>query len=103
MTSRSQVVKRRNTLFYPDWHYRGPQGPKERPTCLKEVNKDIARMGVKVLQQFVLLIKYDLLKILEAPDHGTVAKVMVELGSRGTMETIALAVIPIEDFLKALE
>ncbi|MCX6651593.1 MAG: GYD domain-containing protein [Methanomassiliicoccales archaeon] len=76
---------------------------KEKPARLKEVNKEITKMGAKVLQQYALLGKYDFLNIMEAPDNETVAKVMVELGSRGTLETTTLAAIPIDDFLKALK
>ncbi len=76
---------------------------KERPERLKEVNKEIEKMGAKVVKQYALLGKYDFLNILEAPDNHTVAKVMVELGSRGTLETTSLAAIPIDEFLKALK
>lgn len=76
---------------------------KTNPERLKEVNKEIAKMGAKVVLQYALLGRYDFLNILEAPDNETVAKVMVELGSRGTLETITLAAIPIDDFLKALK
>jgi len=76
---------------------------KTKPERLKEVNQEIAKMGAKVLHQYALLGKYDFLSVLEAPDNETVIKVMVELGSRGTLETITLAAIPIDDFLKALK
>jgi len=76
---------------------------KNRPERLKEVNKEISKMGAKVVEQYALLGKYDFLNILEAPDNETVAKVMVALGSRGTLETATMAAIPIDDFLRALE
>jgi uncharacterized protein with GYD domain len=76
---------------------------KTKPSRLKEVNKEIDKMGAKVVQQYALLGKYDFLTILEAPDNETVAKVMVELGSRGTLETTTLAALPIDDFLKVLK
>ncbi|MCG7840463.1 MAG: GYD domain-containing protein [Methanomassiliicoccales archaeon] len=76
---------------------------KTKPERLKEVNKEISKMGAKVLYQYALLGKYDFLTILEAPDNETVAKIMVELGSRGTLETTTLAAIEIDDFLKALK
>lgn len=75
---------------------------KTKPERLKEVNKEIAKMGANVVQQYALLGKYDFLNILEAPDNETVAKVMVELGSRGTLETTTLVAIPIDDFLKTM-
>ncbi len=76
---------------------------KTKPERLKEVNKEIERMGARVIQQYALLGKYDFLTIIEAADNETVSKVMVELGSRGTLETVTLAAVPIDDFLDALK
>ncbi len=75
---------------------------KSNPQRLQEVNKEIEAMGAKVIHQYALLGKYDFLNILEAPDEKTVAKVLVELGSRGTLSTATMQAIPIEDFLAAL-
>jgi uncharacterized protein with GYD domain len=76
---------------------------KNKPERLKEVNKEIEKMGAKVLKQYALLGKYDFLTILEAPDNETVATVMVELGSRGSLETTTMAAMNIDDFLKSLK
>jgi uncharacterized protein with GYD domain len=76
---------------------------KNKPERLKEVNKEIEKMGAKLIKQYALLGKYDFLTILEAPDNETVAKVMVELGSRGSLETTTLAAMNIDDFLKSLK
>ncbi|MCE5295570.1 MAG: GYD domain-containing protein [Euryarchaeota archaeon] len=81
----------------------GSKTLKTKPSRLKEVNKEIEKMGAKVVQQYALLGKYDFLTILDAPDNETVAKVMVDLGSRGTLETTTLAALPIDDFLKVLK
>lgn len=75
---------------------------KERPGRLKEVNKEIEKMGAKVTHQYALLGKYDFLNILEAPDVKTVAKIMVELGSRGTLETQTFPALPVDEFLESL-
>lgn len=75
---------------------------KSKPNRLKEVNKEIESMGAKVRDQFALLGEYDFLNVLEAPDDETVAKVMVNLGSRGTLETTTFSAIPIDDFLARL-
>ena len=56
-----------------------------------------------MVHQYALLGRYDFLTILEAPDNETVAKIMVELGSRGTLETTTLAAIEIDDFLNTLK
>jgi uncharacterized protein with GYD domain len=76
---------------------------KERPQRLKEVNKEIEKMGAKVKLQYVLLGKYDFMTVLEAPNTETVLKVMAELGSRGTLETITMTAMDVDKFLKTLK
>lgn len=76
---------------------------KAKPERLREVNTEVTRMGAKVLQQYALLGEYDFLNVLDAPDHKTIAKILVELGSRGTIETNTLAAMPIEEFLSKLK
>lgn len=76
---------------------------KSRPERLKEVNAEISKMGAKVLHQYALLGKYDFLTILDAKDNASIAKIMVELGSRGTLETMTLSAIPVDEFLASLK
>jgi len=76
---------------------------KTRPERVKEVNAEISKMGAKVLHQYALLGKYDFLTILDAKDNASIAKIMVELGSRGTLETMTLSAIPVDDFLASLK
>ena len=76
---------------------------REHPERIKEVNKEVEAMGVKVLAQYVLMGPYDFVNILEAPDNQTVAKVAVELGARGTLECLAVPAISLDDFIKTLK
>jgi uncharacterized protein with GYD domain len=76
---------------------------KVRPDRLKEVNEEIEAMGAKIVDQYALLGEYDFLNILEAPNAKTVVKIMVELGSRGTLETTTFEALPIDEFLAVLK
>jgi len=83
----------------------GPEGMhtlREHPARLKEVNTEVESMGVKVLEQFAVLGQYDFVNILDAPDESTMAKVAVMLGARGTLKTLTMTVIPIDDFITTL-
>jgi uncharacterized protein with GYD domain len=60
-------------------------------------------MGVKILAQYVVLGQYDFINILQAPDHETMAKMALELGSRGTLQTSTLAALTLDDFIKSLK
>jgi uncharacterized protein with GYD domain len=67
---------------------------KDNPGRVHEVNKEVEQLGVKVLDQWATLG--------EADDERAMAKVSVELGSRGTTSNETMAAIPAEDFTKAL-
>lgn len=75
---------------------------RENPDRIREVNKEVETMGVKVLAQYVLMGPYDFLNILEAPNNETVAKMTVELGARGTLEILTVPAISLEDFINAI-
>ena len=80
----------------------GVQTVKNNPERIREVNKEVEQLGVTVKEQWAVLGQYDFITIVEAPDEQTMAKVSVELGSRGTMSSQTLAAIPAEEFAKAL-
>lgn len=73
---------------------------KEKPKRIKEVNKEVEAMGVKIVAQYALLGPYDFINILEAPDNITVSKVAMELGSRGTLQTMTMAAMTLDEFIR---
>ena len=73
---------------------------KQNPQRIKEVNKEVEAMGVKILAQYSLLGPYDFVNILDAPDNKAVAKVALELGSRGTLQTMTMAAMSIDDLVQ---
>ena len=75
---------------------------KDNPARVQEVNKEVEQLGVKVLNQWATLGQYDFITVIEAPDEATMAKVSVELGSRGTMTSQTLPAIPAEAFAASL-
>ena len=81
----------------------GRKTVKSNPERIKEVNKEVEAMGVKILAQYVTLGQYDFINILEAPNNETIAKVATELGSRGTLITNTLAALTLDDFIKSLK
>ena len=81
----------------------GRKTVKEKPERIKEVNKEVEWMGVKILSQYALLGGYDFVNIIEAPDNKAIAKVAVELSSRGTLQTTTLAAFSVEEFIDMLK
>jgi len=70
---------------------------KENPQRVKEVNKEVEAMGVKILAQYALLGPYDFINILEAADNKAVSRVAVELGSRGTLQPMTMAAMAVDE------
>jgi uncharacterized protein with GYD domain len=72
------------------------------PTRLRAVNEEVEALGVKVLEQYALLGPYDFCNILDAPDDRTMAKVALILSARGTIKSLTLPAIPVDDYLEAI-
>jgi uncharacterized protein with GYD domain len=75
---------------------------KNNPGRVAEVNKEVEQIGAKVVAQYATLGQYDFVTVVEAPDEKTIAKVSVELGSRGTMTSQTLAALPAEELASSL-
>jgi uncharacterized protein with GYD domain len=81
----------------------GAKALKANPKRLQEVNKEIEKFGAKVTAQYAVLGPYDFVSIMECPDNETIAKVSVELASRGTVHLLTLPAIPIANFVRNLK
>jgi uncharacterized protein with GYD domain len=80
----------------------GVQTVKNNPQRIKEVNKEIEQIGARVVAQWAVLGQFDFVNVIEAPDDKTMAKVSLELGSRGTAQYQSMAAIPIDEFISAM-
>jgi uncharacterized protein with GYD domain len=80
----------------------GVQTVKNNPQRIKEVSREIEQLGATVTAQWATLGHFDFVNVVEAPDEKTIAKVSLELGSRGTAKYETLTAIPIDDFIAAL-
>ncbi len=80
----------------------GVQTIKNNPNRIKEVSKEIEQLGATVKAQWATLGHFDFVNVIEAPDDRTMARISLELGSRGTGHYETLMAIPIDDFIAAL-
>lgn len=81
----------------------GRRTVKANPERIKEVNKEVESMGVKILAQYAVLGPYDFINVLDAPDSQTIARVAMQLGARGTLQTISLAAMSLDEFVKTMK
>ena len=76
---------------------------KERPERLSEVNKEIESMGGRVSAQYAILGAYDFVNVVEAPSNEVIARISVELGSRGTVEISTFPAMSIDTFRETIK
>lgn len=76
---------------------------RDKPHRIIEVNKEVEKFGIKVLEQYAVLGPYDFVTIVEAPDNNAVFKMSVELGSRGTVKILSMPSITVEDLVESLK
>ena len=81
----------------------GRKALQEDPDSLKDINKEVELMGVKILAQYALLGQYDFVNILEAPSNEVVTKLSIGMSARGTTQTLTLAAIPVDDLIASLK
>lgn len=80
----------------------GVQTVKNNPQRIKEVNREVEQLGATVKAQWATLGHIDFISVVEAPDEKAMARISLELGSRGTARYETLAAIPIDDFISSI-
>jgi uncharacterized protein with GYD domain len=75
---------------------------KDNPSRVQEVNKEVEQIGVKVISQWATLGEYDFITVVDAPDEKTMAKLSIEMGSRGSVMNETLTAIEAEEFTASL-
>lgn len=86
------------TKLTPD----GVKTLKNNPARVQEVNREVEQLGVKVVSQWATLGEYDFVSVIEAPDHKTMAKLSIEMGSRGSVSNETLAAMDAQEFSDSL-
>ncbi len=83
----------------------GPDGwatVREHPERIRQVTAEVEAMGLKVVAQYGLLGQWDFLNIIEAPDDTAIANAAISLAARGTMRTMTLPAVAIDDLVARL-
>ncbi len=80
----------------------GVQTVRNNPSRIKEVNEEVEQLGASVKAQWATLGQFDFISVVEAPDDLTMARVSLELGSRGTGRYESLSAIPIDEYIASL-
>ena len=82
---------------------KGAETIKKNPPRIEAVSKELEKFGVKVVAQYAVLGPFDFVKVLEAPDNITIARLSAELASQGTVRIQTLPAVPISEFMANLK
>jgi uncharacterized protein with GYD domain len=74
-----------------------------KPDRIREVNQELANLGVTVREQYALLGPYDFINIVDAPDNATIMRVSALLSARGSVQITTLPAVPLDDFIASLK
>ena len=81
----------------------GRKSLQEDPEMIKEINREVEHMGVKIVDQYAVLGQYDFVNILEAPSNEAMVKLATRLSAKGNFQTLTLAAITIDALIKTLK
>lgn len=84
------------------WTGEGMAKIKESPTRLDGAKKAIEAGGGKLKHFYMLMGRYDMAIVVEAPDDATVARINLSLGSRGSVRTETSRAFSEEEYRKII-
>ena len=70
-----------------NWTSEGIQTVKQGPSRLDATRKAFEALGVKMKDFYLMMGRYDLMFIVDAPDDAAVAKALLSVGAQGRLRT----------------
>lgn len=80
----------------------GRKAIEEYPERLKELNKEVEYMGIKIIAQYALLGQFDFVNVVEAPSNEKAAELAIHLSSQG-LQSLTLPAIPLDSLIEQLK
>jgi uncharacterized protein with GYD domain len=81
---------------------KGIENIKESPNRLDAVKQLCESMGATVEGFYLTMGRYDIIMIMDAPDHETATKILLTTASKGAVSTETLPAIPEEGYRKII-
>ena len=88
----------RTYIALVNWTQKGIQEVGESPSRVEKAKAAIAAAGGEMKSFYLILGRYDMIAVFEAPDDATYAKVMLVLGSKGGVRTETLRAFPEDEY-----
>ncbi|AWR99804.1 GYD domain-containing protein [Metallosphaera hakonensis] len=82
---------------------RGAETIAEKPERIKAVNEELAKVGAKIKEQYIVFGDMDFINIVEVEDAEKFLKAIIELNSRGTVRTRSYLALPVDKAINAIK
>ena len=82
------------------WTQQGVAKVKDSPKRLDAGRKAFKKAGAEIKETYLTMGRYDLVCIIDAPDDETVARVLLQLGSQGNVQTETLKAFSEDQYRK---
>jgi len=84
------------------WTDQGIRGVKDSPKRLLAAREAAKKLGVDIKQVFLTTGEFDLLAVLEAANGDNVAKLIMMLGSQGSLRSRTVRAWPEAEYIKMI-
>ena len=81
---------------------KGAENLKESPDRLEAAKKAFQAMGAEIKEFYMVMGRYDMVVVSEAPDDETAAKLALTVASGGTIRTETLRAFTEEEYQKII-
>ncbi len=75
----------------------------DEPERIKEVNEEMEKKGATIIEQYFLLGDYDFLTVVEAPSKGDITHIVMEIASRGSIDTMTLPAMDVDELIEDIK
>ncbi len=75
----------------------------DHPERISEVNEEMEKKGAEIIEQYFLLGEYDFITIVDAPSKSEISKIVMEIASRGSIDTMTLPAMDVDDLINDLK
>ena len=83
-----------------DWTQQGIENIQDSPSRLEAAKKAVEAAGGAIRDFYMTTGDHDMLIVLEAPDAATLAKVLLGLGSQGSVRTKTMRAFTESEYLE---
>jgi uncharacterized protein with GYD domain len=89
-------------ILLSNWTQEGIQKVKESPKRLDRIKSALRKAGGKMKAFYMVMGRYDLVAVVEAPDDETVARLALTIGASGAARTETLKAFTEDEYRKII-